>query len=50
MYPWFEPWKKYTVHPNLRTYFFDAIDSKEKAYWLGFLYADGFIEKNPHSI
>lgn len=28
--------------------YFDVIDSKEKAYWLGFLYADGYIstEKN----
>lgn len=25
---------------------FETIDTKEKAYWLGFLYADGFIGKN----
>ena len=25
--------------------FFEVIDSKEKAYWLGFLYADGYISK-----
>ena len=25
--------------------FFQQIDSKEKAYWLGFLYADGYISK-----
>ena len=24
-------------------YFFENIDSEEKAYWLGFIYADGFI-------
>ena len=23
--------------------YFDSIDSEEKAYWLGFLYADGYI-------
>lgn len=26
--------------------FFDSIDSEEKAYWLGFMYADGWINKN----
>ena len=25
--------------------FFDEIDTEEKAYWLGFLYADGYISK-----
>ena len=29
-------WKKFNVN------FFDKIDSREKAYWLGFLYADGY--------
>lgn len=48
--PWYKLWKKYTVHPNLRTSFFEVIDTKEKAYWLGFLYADGFIERTQHSI
>ena len=24
--------------------FFEIIDTKEKAYWLGFLYAEGYIE------
>lgn len=27
-------------------YFFDKIDCAEKAYWLGFLYADGYNSKN----
>lgn len=30
-------------HPNLKTNYFENIDSKEKAYWLGFLCADGGI-------
>lgn len=28
---------------------FDSIDTEEKAYWLGFIYADGCIEKNGNS-
>ena len=24
-------------------HFFDVIDTEEKAYWLGFMYADGYI-------
>lgn len=30
--------------------FFDMIDSEEKAYWLGFLYADGYISTKGHRI
>lgn len=26
---------------------FDVIDSEEKAYWLGFIYADGYIDSSP---
>ena len=26
---------------------FETIDSEEKAYWLGFMYADGYIESEP---
>jgi hypothetical protein len=32
-----------TVHPDLKYDYFHDINTKEKAYWLGFLYADGFI-------
>lgn len=39
--------KKWTGHRALQFYynefFFDKIDSEEKAYWLGFLYADGYL-------
>lgn len=31
--------KKYTVNEN----YFNKIDTEDKAYWLGFLYADGYI-------
>ncbi|MFX0081316.1 MAG: LAGLIDADG family homing endonuclease [Candidatus Hodarchaeota archaeon] len=34
---------KLRIHPNLRENFFYIIDSKDKAYRLGFLYADGGI-------
>jgi transposase-like protein len=32
------------AHPNLNVRYFETIDSKEKAYWLGFLYADGCVK------
>ena len=31
---------------NLKEDFFEVIDSEEKAYFLGFLFADGYIENN----
>ncbi|MFX1556059.1 MAG: LAGLIDADG family homing endonuclease [Promethearchaeota archaeon] len=37
------------VHPDLRCNYFDRIDSKEKAYWLGFIYADGCINIDKRS-
>jgi hypothetical protein len=33
--------RKYKYNEN----FFDVIDTEEKAYWLGFIYADGYITK-----
>lgn len=33
--------RKYTLNEN----YFETIDSEDKAYWLGFIYADGFITK-----
>ncbi len=38
--------RKYNVNDN----FFDVIDSENKAYWLGFIYADGFINTNDDKI
>jgi hypothetical protein len=40
---WYKRWKKATVHPNLRIDYFEKIDTKQKAYWLGFLCADGYL-------
>ena len=33
--------RRYNVNHN----YFDIIDTEEKAYWLGFLYADGYIRE-----
>lgn len=35
----------YSHHPNIDINYFSKIDSKEKAYWLGFFFADGWIHK-----
>jgi hypothetical protein len=35
--------REVSSHPNLKTNQFKNIDTKEKAYWLGFLYADGCV-------
>jgi len=37
-------------HPNLDANYFEKIDTKEKAYWLGFLYADGCVQRKQISI
>lgn len=31
-------------------FYFHVIDTEHKAYWLGFLYADGFVDKNRNRI
>ena len=38
------PKKIYYYHPSIDLNFFERIDSKKKAYWLGLLYADGYIK------
>lgn len=35
---------------NFSESIFQTIDSPEKAYWLGFLYADGSISGNSNSV
>lgn len=37
------PHKIYNFHPNFKLYYFKNINTKEKAYWLGFIFADGSI-------
>ena len=45
-YNLFEDRRHYDIDEN----FFDNIDSEEKAYWLGFLTADGCIKRNKNQI
>ena len=47
--------KEYDLYKDKRKYkvdenFFEKIDTEEKAYWLGFLTADGCIKKNRYQI
>lgn len=41
-----KPNSKYSVKED----YFELIDSEEKAYWLGFLYADGFVQEKNKSL
>lgn len=34
------------IDTDLDRHYFDSIDNEHKAYWLGFIYADGWISKN----
>ncbi len=36
----------YYFHPKINLQFFERINKKKIAYWLGFLFADGFIKTN----
>ena len=38
--------KKYEIKEN----YFDVIDTEDKAYWLGFLYADGYNFEKKHEV
>ena len=37
---------KYHINPN----YFESIDNEWKAYWLGFMYADGWVGSNGNSV
>lgn len=39
-------YKKYQFDEN----FFEVIDTEEKAYWLGFMYADGYVSEKKSSV
>jgi hypothetical protein len=43
-------YNKSSINPNFNFTYFDNIDTIEKAYWLGYLYADGYLNKNEHRI
>jgi hypothetical protein len=38
------------MKPNFNENFFKKINSEEKAYWLGFLYADGYLDTKRNSL
>lgn len=42
--------KRVIPHPDLKIDFFKEINTKEKAYYLGFLYADGYITQDCKSL
>lgn len=39
-------YRRFRDYPNLIRNYFQTIDTKPKAYWLGFLYADGYVRPN----
>lgn len=41
---------QYGIDIKVKENIFDKIDSSEKAYWLGLLYADGYIRNNRNEI
>lgn len=40
----------YRHHPNINLDYFKVIDTKEKAYWLGFLFADGWLSRQTKNV
>lgn len=45
----FDPPKKVTTH-IFNEHYFDVIDSEHKAYWLGFIYADGYLNSKQPTV
>jgi hypothetical protein len=41
---------RFTVHPNLDVNYFHKISTKERAYWLGFLYSDGCMTRTQRAV
>ena len=37
--------KSIKFHPNINELYFQEIDNKEKAYWFGFIFADGYLDR-----
>ena len=37
----------YQTQTKFNEHIFDSIDTEEKAYWLGFIFADGYIDSSP---
>ena len=35
---------------NYNRHIFDNIDNEDKAYWLGFIIADGYLNDNKHTL
>ena len=40
----------YRYHPNINLDYFKVIDTKDKAYWLGFLFADGWLSRQTRNV
>lgn len=40
----------YRRHPNINLDYFKVIDTKDKAYWLGFLFADGWLSRQKRNV
>lgn len=42
--------RDYRMIYSINEHFFDEIDTEEKAYWLGFLYADGVVNEDENRV